>query len=110
MSHAVATGSRPVANARHQRSCDREDMVFDPIHDLPLTGKKIGAFEQAAPLAGWELPKAFATLQRLMEARLLKAGRREYVQVLRLLDSFGMEEVHAAVRTAFQMGAIASTP
>ena len=92
--------------ARHIRSYDREDMVFDPIHYLPLLEKKIGAFEQAAPLARWELPTAFPTLQRLMEARLLKAGRREYVQVLRLLESFEMEEVHAAVRSALQMGAI----
>ena len=67
--------------ARHARSCDREDMVFDPIHYLPLPEKRIGAFEQAAPLAGWDLSKAFFALQRLMEARLLKAGRREYVQV-----------------------------
>ena len=41
-----------------------------------------------------------------MEARLLKAGRREYVQVLRLLENFEMEEVHAAVKTALQMGTI----
>jgi transposase len=92
--------------ARHVRSYDREDMIFNPVHYLPLIEKKIGAFDQAAPLAGWELPKAFATLQRLMEARLLKAGRREYVQVLRLLESFEMEEVHGAVKTALQMGAI----
>jgi hypothetical protein len=96
----VVIGSGGEIIARHLRSYDREDMVFDPVHYLPLIEKKIGAFEQAAPLAGWELPKAFATLQRLMEARLLKAGRREYVQVLRLLENFEMEEVHAAVRTA----------
>ena len=40
----------------------------------------------------------FATLRRLMEARMLKMGRREYVQVLRLLETFGMEDLHAAVR------------
>ena len=106
VSHEVATGSRPVANARHLRSDDREDMVFDPVHDLPRIERKIGAFEQVAPRAGWDLPKAFATLHRLREARLLTAGRRAYVQVLRLLESFEMEDVHAAVRTALQMGPI----
>ncbi len=35
-----------------------------------------------------------------------KAGRREYVQVLRLLESFELEEVHAAVQDALQLGAI----
>lgn len=92
--------------AQHARSHDREDMILDPIHYLPLPERKIAAFEQAAPLAGWELPKAFGTLRKRMEARRLKAGRREYVQVLRLLESFEMEEVHAAIRTALQMGAI----
>ena len=71
--------------ARHPRCYGREDMVFDPIHYLPLLEKKIGALDQAAPLADWDLPSEFQTLRRLMEARLLKAGRREYVQVLRLL-------------------------
>ena len=66
VSHEVATGSRPVANARHVRSYNREDMVFDPVHYLQLIEKKIGAFEQAAPLEEWNLPKAFATLQRRM--------------------------------------------
>ena len=63
--------------ARHPRCYDREDMVFDPIHYLPLLKKKIGALDQAAPLAGWDLPPEFQTLRRLMEARMIKAGRRE---------------------------------
>jgi hypothetical protein len=89
--------------ARHPRSYDREDMVFDPVHYLPLLEKKIGALDQAAPLVGWELPAEFQTLRRLMEARLLKAGRREYVQVLRLLETFELGDLHVAVRTALRM-------
>ena len=85
---------------------EREDMIFEPIHYLPLIEQKIGALDQAAPLAGWDLPPAFQTLRRLMEARALKAGRREYVQVLRLLESFGLEDLHAAVKDALRLGAI----
>ena len=92
--------------ARHPRSYEGEDMVFDPIHYLPLIERKIGALDQAAPLAGWELPDAFATLRRLMEARSGRAGRREYVQVLRLFETFGTDDVHAAVRHALRLGAI----
>jgi transposase len=92
--------------ARHPRCYDREDMVFDPIHYLSLLERKIGALDQAAPLAGWELPVEFQTLRRLMEARLLKAGRREYVQVLRLLETFEPADLHMAVKTALRMGAI----
>ena len=91
--------------ARHPRCYGREDMVFDPIHYLPLIEKKIGALDQA-PLAGWDLPAEFQTLRRLMEARLLKPGRREYVQVLRLLETFDLADLHVAVKTALRMGAI----
>jgi hypothetical protein len=92
--------------ARHPRCYGREDMVFDPVHYLPLIEKKIGALDQAAPLAGWELPAEFQTLRRLMEARLLKAGRREYVQVLRLLETFELGDLHLAVKTALRMGTV----
>ena len=92
--------------ARHPRCWDREDMVFDPVHYLPLLEQKTGALDQAAPLAGWELPEEFATLRRLMEARMIKAGRREYVQVLRLLETFEMADLHVAIKNALRMGAI----
>ena len=92
--------------ARHPRCYGREDAVFDPLHYLPLIEQKINALDQAAPLSEWDLPPEFATLRRLMEARMLKMGRREYVQVLRLLETFGMEDLHAAVRKALKLGAV----
>src|ERR671939_1574480 len=79
--------------ARHGRSYEREDFVFDPRHYLALLEQKIGALDQAAPLQGWALPEAFGTLRRLLEARMGKGGTREYVQVLRLLESFRLEDV-----------------
>ncbi|WP_412033274.1 IS21 family transposase (plasmid) [Nitratireductor aquimarinus] len=92
--------------ARHPRSYEREEVVFDPLHYLPLIEQKINALDQAAPLQGWELPEAFATLRRLMEARMGKQGRRAYVQVLRLLESFDLADLHAAVKQALHLGAI----
>ena len=68
--------------------------------------KKVGALDQAAPLEGWDLPEAFATLRRLLEARMGKSGKREYVQVLRLLETFDIEDLHGAVNDALRMGAI----
>jgi hypothetical protein len=38
--------------ARHPRCYDREDMVFDAVHYLPLIEQKINALDQAAPLPG----------------------------------------------------------
>jgi hypothetical protein len=45
-------------------------------------------------------------LRRLLEARMGKQGKREYVQVLRLLEAFKIEDVTAAVRDAIDRGAI----
>ena len=81
-------------------------MMFDPVHYLPLIERKIMSFDQAAPLQGWELPKVFSTLQRLLEARQGKAGTREYVQVLRLLKRFELEVLHLAIKDALQMRAV----
>ena len=95
--------------ARHPRCYDREDMVFDPVHYLPLLEKKITALDQAAPLAKWDLPPEFQTLRRLMEARMIKAGRREYVQVLRLLETFDLGDLHVAVKPPCAWGPLALT-
>jgi hypothetical protein len=76
------------------------------LHYLALLEQKIGALDQAAALQGWDLPEAFATLRRLLEARMGKPGKREYVQVLRLLETFRRDDVHAAVREALRLGAI----
>ena len=60
--------------ARHPRSYEREDTIFEPIHYLPLIEQKIGALDQAAPLAGWELPPAFQS--RKGERKLDRKPRR----------------------------------
>lgn len=102
----VVIGCRGEIIARHPRSYEREDVSFDPLHYLPLIERKLNALDQAAPLQGWELPDVFATLRRLMEARMGKHGKREYVQVLRLLETFELVEVTAAVKHALALGAI----
>ncbi len=100
----ICAGSEEIA--RHRRSYGREGLIFHPLHYLALLERKTGALEQAAPLEGWQLPEEFAGLRRLLEARLGKAGAREYVQVLRLLEDVPLEEVRAAVGDALRLGAI----
>ena len=104
--HEVVIGCGAEVIARHRRSYDKADMVFDPMHYLPLLEQKVGALDQAAPLEGWDLPDEFATLRRLLEARMGKKGKREYVQVLRLLETFELTHVQGAVRQALDLGAI----
>jgi len=81
-------------------------MIFNPVHYLPLIERKIMSFDQAAPLQDWDLPEAFATLHRLLEARQGKAGKREYVQVLRLLEHVEMEVLNLAINDALRLQAI----
>ncbi|HEY6395003.1 MAG TPA: IS21 family transposase, partial [Candidatus Binataceae bacterium] len=100
----IACGAEEIA--RHPRSYEREDFIFDPLHYLALLERKIGALDQAAPLVGWTLPEEFAILRRLLEARLGKPGKREFVQVLRLLEVFRTTDVSAAVRAAIARGVI----
>ena len=131
--HEVVIGCGTEIIARHRRSCEKADMIFDPMHYLPLLEQKVGAFDQAVPLKGWDLPSEFATLHRLLDARMGKKGKREYVsacrheapkaglvmpdlrhdaaadrsvQVLRLLETFEMGHLHDAVKQALDLGAI----
>jgi len=100
----IACGSEVIA--RHQRSYEREAVVFDPLHYLALLEQKTRALDQAAPLAGWQLPDCYLQLRRLLEARLKKHGSREYVQVLRLMETFALAEVTHAVEDALLLGTI----
>lgn len=92
--------------ARHDRSYDKDDMVFDPLHYLALLEQKTGALDQAAPLKNWDLPTEFATLHRLLERRMGKKGKREYVQVLRLMETFALSDVQMAIKQALNIGTI----
>ncbi|MEM9431841.1 MAG: hypothetical protein AAGA32_20525 [Pseudomonadota bacterium] len=60
-----------------------------------------------------DLPAELGTLRRLLEARLSRnnrcaAGKREFVQVRRLMEAFPMNTVHAAAKDALRMGAISA--
>lgn len=92
--------------ARHTRSYDTADYIANPLHYLPLIEQKLGALDQALPLAGWDLPVAFGILRRLMESRLGKSGKREYVQVLQLLGYFDQADLTVAVQQALSLGVI----
>ena len=93
----IACGAEVIA--RHVRSWEKEDYIFNPLHYLALIEQKTNALDQAAPLADWELPEAFLILRRLMEARMGKKGKREFVQVLRLLEIFQIADVEAGIQT-----------
>ena len=100
----IVCGSEAIAS--HPRSYLRESAIYDPVHYLALLEQKTRALDQAAPLSGWQLPDCFAQLRRLLEARLRKHASREYIQVLRLMETFALTEVTNAVEDALRLGAI----
>ena len=99
----ISCGSEVIA--RYLRSYQRDDFVFDPIHYQLLLEKKTGPWPRPLP-AGMQLPEEFATLRRLLESRMGRRGKREFVQVLRLLETFRLEEVRSAVKDAIRLGAL----
>ena len=100
----IACGADVIA--RHARSWEKEDYIYDPLHYLALIEQKTNALDQATPLADWELPEVFLILRRLMEARMGKKGKREFVQVLRLLETFRIVDVEAGIQSALERGTI----
>src|ERR1700689_3986302 len=102
----VVIGCSSEVIARHSRSYGREEMIFNPLHYLALLEQKTNALDQAAPLQGFDLPEELIELRRQLEVRLGKHGRREFVQVLRLLETFSMAEVSGGGRQPLQFSAI----
>ena len=92
--------------ARHARSYGQGVFVYDPLHYLALIETKPGALDQAAALQGWDLPPVFQHLRHLLEARMGNRGKREFIQVLRLMEIAPKAVVAAAVTDAIQLGAI----
>ena len=78
-------------------------MLFEPLHYLALLERKPGALDHARPLGNWSLPEAFAVLRRRLEESDPKGGTREYIRVLRLLESHELKAVSAAVERALTL-------
>lgn len=92
--------------ARHARSYGQGVFVYDPLHYLALIETKPNALDQAAALQGWDLPEGFQHIRHLLEARMGNRGKREFIQVLRLMEAAPKEVVADAVNDAIRLGAI----
>lgn len=92
--------------ATHERSYETGGFIYNPLHYLALLEHKSKALDQAAPLDGWPLAECVHRLRRLMEARMGNQGRREFIQVLRLMEDFHQHQVEQAVAEAVKLGAI----
>jgi hypothetical protein len=87
--------------AVHPRHWGREQQFFDPLHYGPLWERKPHSLAGAKPFDSWQLPRCFAVLQDRREAQL-EHGTREYIGVLRLLQTHRMEDLTVAVEKALR--------
>jgi transposase len=90
--------------ARHARHWSREQYSFDPVHYLALLERKPGGLDHARPLADWKLPECFQLLRRRQEDEPTGLGTREYIRVLRLLETASITELADAVDYALDIG------
>ena len=92
--------------ARYPRCYGEGVFVADPLHYLALIETKPNALDQAAALQGWDLPEVFQHLRHLLEARMGNRGKREFIQVLRLMEAAPKDVVAFAATEAIRLGAI----
>jgi hypothetical protein len=79
--------------AEHRRAVDRDHVVYDWRHYVPLIERKPGALRNGAPFEGLPEP-----LKRLQQALLRwPGGDRVMAQVLGAVPRFGLEAVQVAV-------------
>jgi hypothetical protein len=95
--------STPTARRSVGRIASNPDKPEAPFlrHEI-----RLNALDQAAALQGWDLPEVFQHLRHLLEARMGNRGKREFIQVLRLLEAISLEVVTFAVTEAIALGAI----
>ncbi len=95
---AICHGTHIVAE--HARCLDREQVLYDWRHYVPLLQRKPGALRNGAPFA--DLP---APLQQLRRGLLRQSGGdRLMAQVLAIVPKAGLEAVLVAVELALENG------
>ena len=94
----VVSGQKVVAE--HVRIIDRDRVVYDWRHYVPLIERKPGALRNGAPFA--DLPAPLLQLSRHLLRRA--GGDRVMAQVLAAVPRFGLEAVLVAVELALESG------
>lgn len=92
--------------AEHCRSYGEEEIIFNPLHYLKLLEYKTGAFVQAAPLKGWNLPPVFQKVHDVLHRKEGKEGRRHYIRILQFLENFSEADLKQALEQSMQLMAV----
>jgi hypothetical protein len=92
--------------AEHVRDWESENVHYDPVHYLALLERKPNGLDFGKPFQQWDLPKGFDVLRRRLESESGGEGRREFIKVLRLLESHPTHELGKAIDRALAIGAM----
>jgi len=98
--------NKDVLVATHRRDWGKEAVHFDPVHYLALLERRPGALDFARPMANWALPPCFDLLRRRLEMKSGSPGTRQYIQVLRLLESASVAQLSRAIDKALELGTL----
>ena len=90
--------------ADHRRALDRDHVVYDWQHYIPLIERKPGALRNGAPFA--DMPESLLRLQRGLLRRA--GGDRVMAQVLAAVPHFSLEAVLVAVDLVLDAGALSA--
>ena len=90
----------------HPRCFERNKVIYNPWHYVPILKRKPGALRNGAPFRDWALPKAL----RRVRARLARHedGDRQVVKILAAVLEDGLEAVEAACAEALAEGEAAA--
>ncbi len=86
--------------ARHVRSFERDQTLYDWQHYIPLLERKPGALRNGAPFTG--MPEPFLQLRQHLLRHV--GGDRVMAQVLAAVPMHGVEAVQVAVELALESG------
>jgi len=90
--------------AEHLRCFQRDQMIFDPWHYLPVLRKKPGALRNGAPFKDWDLPRSIMrTWQRLKH---YPDWDRQLVDILACVPIYGLDAVADACNEALGSGSV----
>jgi len=92
--------------AEHKRLYGHAGVQFNPLHYLSLLTRKSRAFHQAAPLKNWLLPSVFERVHQRLLHKDPDRGTRHYIEILRLLESYHVNELETALIQAVHLNCV----
>ena len=92
--------------AEHRRCYGSGEAIFNPLHYLKLLERKTRAFEQAAPMASWNLPPVFLQVHNILQNKDGKNGVRAYIRILQFLEYYTEQNLKLALEQAIALNLV----